>query len=92
MLAVTLVDFHDAMEKIIAAADAKDPATLISAYPEVDGKLKAVEAIANDSEIQNIRAKLEETKTLAEEGRIDLLSDKAAELKSAFVKVYLKRG
>lgn len=92
MLAVTLVDFHDAMEKIIAAADAKDSATLISVYPEVDGRLKAVEEITNDSEIQNIRAKLEETKALAVEGKINLLSAKAAELKSAFVKVYLKRG
>lgn len=92
MLAITLVDFHDAMEKIITAADAKDATQLVNVYPEVDGKLKAVEEIVNDLEIQSIRNKLEETVTLAKEGKTDLLSAKAAELKSAFVKVYLKRG
>jgi len=92
MLAVTLVDFHDAMEKIIAAADAKDATGLLAVYPEVDTKLKAVEEVVNDSEIQNIRTKLEETVNLAKGGKADLLSAKAAELKSAFVKVYLKRG
>jgi len=92
MLAVTLVDFHDAMEKIIAAADEKDPTQLLAVYPEVDTKLKAVEEIANDSEIQAIRTKLEEVVALAKTGQADLLSAKAAELKSAFVKVYLKRG
>ena len=92
MLAVTLVDFHDAMEKIIAAADSKDSSQLLAVYPEVDTKLKAVEEVVNDSEIQNIRIKLEETVSLARDGKADLLSAKAAELKSAFVKVYLKRG
>lgn len=92
MLAVTLVDFHDAMEKIISAADAKDATQLLAVYPEVDTKLKAVEEIVNDSEIQAGRTKLEEVLTLAKNGQTDLLSAKAAELKSAFVKVYLKRG
>lgn len=92
MLAVTLVDFHDAMEKIITAADAKDTESLIDVYPEVDEKLKAVEEIANDEEIQTIRQKLDETYALAKDGKADELSAKAAELKSSFVKVYLKRG
>lgn len=92
LFAVALVDFHDAMEKIIAAADAKDAAQLLAVYPEVDIKLKAVEEVVNDPEIQNIRTKLEEVAALAENGQADLLSAKAAELKSAFVKVYLKRG
>ncbi len=92
MLAVSLVDFHDAMEKIITAADAKDANQLLSVYPEVDLKLKEVEAIMNDEEIQTIRKKLEEVAVLAKEGKTELLSSKAAELKSSFVKVYLKRG
>lgn len=92
MLAVSLVDFHDAMEKIITAADAKDASQLLIVYPEVDLKLKEVEAIVNDVEIQVIRTKLEEVVSLAKEGKVDLLSAKAGELKSAFVKVYLKRG
>jgi len=92
MLAVSLVDFHDAMEKIITAADAKDASQLLAVYMEVDLKLKEVEAIANDEEIQVIRTKLEEVVSLAKEGKEEALSAKAAELKSAFVKVYLKRG
>jgi len=92
ILAVTLVDFHDAMEKIIAAADAEDAVGLLAVYPEVDTKLKAVEETANDVEIQAIRAKLEEVAALAKAGQTDTLSSKASELKSAFVKVYLKRG
>lgn len=92
MLAISLVDFHDAMEKIISASDAKDSAGVIAVYEEVDSKLKAVEEVANDTEIQAIRQKLDETLNLAKEGKADLLSAKAAELKSAFVKVYLKRG
>jgi len=92
MLAVVLVDFHDAMEKIITTADAKDAAGLITVYPEVDSKLRAVEEISNDQEVQAIRTKLDEVFNLAREGKVELLSAKAAELKSAFVKVYLKRG
>lgn len=92
MLAVSLVDFHDSMEVVIAAADKKDSAGVISAYVDADAKLKAVEAEANDGEIQTIRQKLEETLNLAKEGKADSLSAKASELKSAFVKVYLKRG
>ena len=92
MLAVSLVDFHDAMEKIITAADAKDTNQLLAVYPEVDLKLKEVEAIVNDEEIRAIRTKLEEVVSLAKEGKSDLLSAKAAEMKSSFVKVYLKRG
>lgn len=92
MLSVTLVDFHDAMEKIITAADAKDANQLLSVYPEVDLKLKEVEAIVSDEEIQTIRTKLEEVVSLAKEGKTELLSAKAGELKSAFVKIYLKRG
>lgn len=92
MLAIALVDFHDAMEKIISAADSKNAVELLNVYSEVNVKLKAVEEIVNDVEIQNIRIKLEETVSLAKNGKVDSLSEKAAELKSAFVKVYLKRG
>jgi len=97
MLAISLVDFHDAMEKIITASDAKDSAQVIAVYGEVDSKLKAVEEVANDTEIQIIRQKLDELLVLAQNNKIDYLSAKdlsakAGELKGAFVKVYLKRG
>ena len=92
MLQVYLVDFHDAMEKIIAVADAKDATGVIAVYPEVDAKLKSVEEVANDAEIQLIRQKLNEVLDLANNNKVNELSSKAAELKSSFVKVYLVRG
>jgi len=92
LLAVSLVDFHDAMETVIAAADKKDAKGVLSAYIDADVKLQTVEEVANDSEIQDIRKNLDAVKTLAEENTMETISDKAEELKSSFVKVYLKRG
>ena len=92
MLAVYLVDFHDAMEKVISASDAKDGAGVISVYQEVSDKFKAVEEIANDIEIQTIRQKLEQVTESARNGKVEVLPAQGAELKSSFVKVYLKRG
>jgi len=92
MLAVSLVDFHDAMEKVIDAADAKNSADVLAVYPEVSEKLQAVESAANDAEIQEIRKNLEAVKTLAEQGQSEKLSAKATELKKSFIKVYLQRG
>lgn len=92
MLQVYLVDFHDAMEKIIAVADMKDAAGVSAVYPEVDEKMKAIESAVNDDEIKIIRANLDAVLQLAVEGNVDDLSAKAAELKSSFVKVYLVRG
>lgn len=92
LLAINLVDFHDVMEKVIDAADKKDSSWVLSAYIEADEKLKAVESEANDDEIKAIRKSLEDVKTLASNNETDKLSEKAAELKSNFVKVYLKRG
>jgi hypothetical protein len=92
MLAIYLVDFHDAMEKIIAGADAKDASQVIGVYQEVSDKLKAVEDVANDEEIQVIRQKLEQLVASARSGNVEVLSAQGADLKSSFVKVYLKRG
>lgn len=92
LLAVYLVDFHDAMEKVIAAADAKNALEIISVYKEVSDKLQAIEEIANDTEIQNIRQKLEQVTTSAKNNNLDVLPVQGGELKSSFVKVYLKRG
>ncbi len=80
------------LNSIRNSTDAKNSAELLAVYSEVDLKLKEVEGIVNDTEIQMIRTKLEEVVSLAKGGQAELLSAKAAELKSAFVKVYLKRG
>ena len=92
LLTVTLVDFHDVMEKVIEAADAKDSAGVINTYLEANDKLNAIAAEANDAEIQAIRKNLDDIQTLAEQGKSEQLPAKAAELKSSFVKVYLERG
>lgn len=92
LLAVSLVDFHDSMEEILSPADEKNTAQVLSVYPTVDIKLKEVEAIENDAEIQAIRTNLEDLKKLAEQNKSQELPAKGAELKSSFVKVYLKRG
>ncbi|MEZ4865754.1 MAG: DUF2892 domain-containing protein [Caldilineaceae bacterium] len=92
MLAIALVDFHDAMEVMLAAADAKDAQLVIEVYPQVDEKLQAVESVANDAEIQAIRQNLDTLLSLAQAGQREELSTQAATLKSSFVKVYLARG
>jgi hypothetical protein len=92
MLSIALVDFHDAMELILDAANAKDSQKVIALYPQLDEKLKAVEQAANDDEIKAIRKNLDEVSNLAQENKIEELPGKADKLKSSFVKVYLKRG
>ena len=92
MLAISLTDFHDSMEKLIAAADAKNSAEIISTYPESSGILTQVEAELNDAGIKAIRQNLEDLLSLAKDNKLDDLSKKAAELKSSFVKVYLVKG
>jgi Protein of unknown function (DUF2892) len=92
LLAVALVDFHDAMELVIDAANAKDAAKVSALYNQVSDSLKAVEAQANDTEIQAIRKNLDGVLDLAKAAKTDALPAKADELKRSFVKVYLARG
>jgi hypothetical protein len=92
MLSIALVDFHDAMELILDAANAKDPQKVIALYPQSEEKLKAVEQVTNDDEIQAIHKNLDELFKLAQDNKIEELPGKADKLKSSFVKVYLKRG
>ena len=92
MLAVALVDFHDEMELMLDAANAKNPEKLIALYPQVSEKLKAVEAETNDAEIQTIRKNLDDLLGLAKAAQTDQLPAKGDALKSSFVKVYLQRG
>jgi hypothetical protein len=92
LLSVALVDFHDAMELMLDAATAKNVDQLAALYPEVSDKLKAVEAEANDSEIQAIRKNLDTLLSLASAKSLDDLPAAGDVLKTSFVKVYLKRG
>ena len=92
MLSVALVDFHDAMELILEAGLSQDAAKVQQIYPQVNEKLLAVEAEANDAEIQAIRQNLDELLALSKQESRPNMSSQAEKLKSSFVKVYLKRG
>ena len=92
MLSVALVDFHDAMETMLDAANAKEPAKVVALYPQVSEKLKAVEAESNDVEIQAIRKNLDEVNELAKVPSSAQLQAKGEASKSSFIEVYLARG
>lgn len=92
LLGVAMLDFHDAMEVIVAAGTSKDANGVLNAYTNADEKLKAVESMANDSEIQAIRTNLEALKTAAQNNQLENLPNLGTDLKSSFVKTYLKRG
>lgn len=92
LLGVTMLDFHDAMEVAVDAATAKNPAEVLTAYPNADERLKAVEVMVNDEEIQAIRRNLEALKSAAKNGQLDELPGLGSSLKTSFVKTYLKRG
>jgi hypothetical protein len=92
MLSIALVDFHDAMELILDAANAKNPQKVIALFPQVTEKLKAVEEVANDDEIRAIRQNLDQVFKVAQDNKIAELPGISDKLKSSFIKVYLKRG
>jgi hypothetical protein len=92
LLAVTLVDFHDAMELVLDAANNHDASKVIALYPQVSEKLTAVEEQANDPEIQAIRNSLDQVLLTAKGANPDQLATQAEALKGSFIKVYLKRG
>lgn len=92
MLAVALVDFHDAMELMLDAAATKNTEEMKSLYPELNDKLIVIEEQSNDAEIQEIRKNLDALIGLVNTNSTDALASAADLLKSSFVKVYLKRG
>ncbi len=92
LLSIAMLDFHDVMEVAVEAGTAKDAAAIIAAYPAANEKLQAVEAMANDDEIQTVRTNLEALLSAAKDNKIEVLPKLGADLKSSFVKTYLKRG
>lgn len=92
MLNIALVDFHDAMEKMLDAANEKDGVAVIGAYDEADEKLSAVEKENNSADIQVVRKKLQTLLETAKENNLLELPTKAGELKSSFIKVYLSQN
>ena len=73
-------------------ADVKGDLVGISQTGHLSDKLKAIEAEANDAEIQTIRKNLDALRSQAEAKTLDALPAAGDALKTSFVKVYLKRG
>ena len=92
MEAMALVDFHDLMETLISASDANNAQAVLTAYTPASDALKRVEEEDSSEDIQAIRTALEVLHTHATEGAIVKLSNDAAMLKKAFIKVYLLKG
>lgn len=92
MIGMALSDFHDAMEVAIEGADDKAVDVVTAAYGEADTRLKTVEEMENDAEIQVIRANLEALDSAAKNNQVEALPKLGADLKSSFIKVYLKRN
>lgn len=90
--AMALVDFHDLMETLIEASDAKDATRVLQAYSPASDALKRVEAEDSSGDIRAIRTALEVLHTHATQGTVDQLSNDAAQLKKAFITVYLLKG
>jgi hypothetical protein len=88
-LSVALVDFHDAMESVLDAANNKDASKVAEVYPRADEKLRGVEAISSEPGIMSIRANLDEVMSLAKENKTEELPARAVDLKASYVKVYL---
>jgi hypothetical protein len=88
-LSVALVDFHDAMELVLDAANNKDAAGVMDVYPKADEKLRAVESINNDSGIKAIRSNLDAVMNLAKENKTAELPARGSNLKASYVTVYL---
>ncbi|MEI8361347.1 MAG: DUF2892 domain-containing protein [bacterium] len=92
MIGIALVDFHDSMEVVIEAGDKKDSQAVSRAYPDASEKLRLVEEMANDEEIQGLRADLNSMQDAAISNKPEELPTKGAKLKASFIKVYLKRN
>jgi hypothetical protein len=92
MESMALVDFHDVMETLIAAADAKNTQEVLSVYSQASDLLKIVENADSSDGVKRIRIALDVLKKDAESNNNDKLSSDAAELKKQFIAVYLLKG
>lgn len=92
MIGMALSDFHDAMEVAIEAGDEGKVEAVIAAYTEIDARLRIVEEMENDAEIQAIRKNVEALNLAAKNNQVESLAKLGADLKSSFIKVYLKRN
>lgn len=89
---ISLVDFHDQMEKLIDYANNGDLAQIITSYQVADTSLTEVETLSGTNDLLEVRKAFEDFIKSAREGRLEDTKDKAKKMKSEFIKVYLSRG
>jgi hypothetical protein len=91
-LSVALVDFHDAMELVLDAANERDVDEVRATVSELERLMGEILEIDTSSDIRTIASAVQDVRQAAEQGDADRLPGLGASLKSAFVKVYLARG
>ena len=89
---ISLVDFHDQMEKLIDYANNGDLAQIITSYQVADTSLTEAETLNGTNDLLEVRKAFEDFIKSAREGRLEDTKDKAKKMKSEFIKVYLSRG
>lgn len=89
---ISLVDFHDQMEKLIVYANNGDLAQIITSYQVADTSLTEAETLNGTNDLLEVRKAFEDFIKSAREGRLEDTKDKAKKMKSEFIKVYLSRG
>jgi hypothetical protein len=92
MESMALVDFHDVMETLIIAADAKNAQGVLTGYNQASDLLKIVEQEDTSAGVKRIRTSLEVLKKDAENNNVGVLSGDAADLKKQFIAIYLLKG
>lgn len=89
---VKIADFYVTIEIINDAVDEKDLQKVLNAYSIANEKLKDIEASVNTTDVQLMRANLESIRSLSKNGEIDKLPSRVAELKSNYLRIYMKSG
>ncbi len=89
---VSLVDFNEVLRSITDAAENKNAQEVAKIYYLTNEKLKDVEIKLNNTEVQMLRVNLDSLNDFAKRNELDKLPSKAAELKSSYLRVYMKYG
>ncbi|MEK6893581.1 MAG: DUF2892 domain-containing protein [Nanoarchaeota archaeon] len=89
---VSLVDFNEVLRIITDAAENKNPQEVNKMYYLTNEKLKDMEIKLNSTEVQLLRLNLDSLNDIAKRNELDKLPSKAQELKSSYLRVYMKYG
>jgi hypothetical protein len=89
---VLIIDFNEVLGPIADAAENKKVQEVIRMYYLANERLKDIESDLNNTEVKMLRVNLDSLKDLAERDEINKLPPKARELKSSYLRAYMKYG